>query len=65
MRIDTPARVSNVRHTDFFVYQRNPITRLVTSYRACDGFEVGTDSSFEDAMERTRVFQAFIDGDLF
>ena len=65
MRCDVPARTTDVRHTNFFVYQRNPITRLVTSYRASDGFDVGTDSSFEDAAHRTEVFQAVIDGELF
>lgn len=65
MRADTPTRTTDVRHSDFFVYQRDPHTRLVTSFRASDGFEIGTDSSFEDAIERTEVFQAVIDGELF
>lgn len=65
VRTTSPARTTDVRHTDFFVYQRCPVTRLVTSYRASDGFEIGTDSSFEDAIERTEVFQAVIDGELF
>ena len=60
-----PAKTADVLHTDSFVYQRDPHTRLVTSYRASDGFEIGTDSSFEDAQERTEVFQAVMDGDLF
>ena len=65
VRTASPARTNDVKHTDFFVYQRNPVTRLVTSYRASDGFEIGTDANFEDAIERTEVFQAVIDGELF
>jgi len=65
MRADIPTRTTDVRHSDFFVYQRDPVTRLVTSFRASDGFEIGTDKSFEDATDRTEVFQAVMDGELF
>ncbi len=65
MRTDVPAKTTDVVHSESFVYQRDPHTRLVTSYRASDGFEIGTDTSFEDARERTEVFQAYMDGDLF
>ncbi len=65
MRADIPTRTTDVHYTDLFVYQRDPVTRLVTSYRESDGFEVGTDSSFVDALERTEVFQAVMDGELF
>lgn len=65
MRCAPPAQTTDVRNSDFFVYQRCPVTRLVTSYRVSDGFEIGTDSSFEDALYRTEVFQAVMDGELF
>ncbi len=65
MRCDVPSRTADVRHTDFFVFQRDPRTNRWTCYRAADGFEVGSDSSFEDCVERANVFQAFMDGDLF
>ncbi len=65
MRTASPAKTTDVHYTDLFVYQRNPVTRLVTSYRASDGFEIGTDASMLDALERTEVFQAVIDGELF
>ncbi len=58
-----PAKTADVLHTDSFVYQRDPHTRLVTSYRASDGFEIGTDSSFEDAHKRTAIFQAVYTGE--
>ena len=65
MRTDVPTRTADLQHTDSFVDQRDPHTRLVTSYRASDGFEIGTDKNFEDATRRTEVFQAVMDGDLF
>jgi len=65
MKCDTPTRTTDVVHSESFVYQRDPHTRLVTSYRASDGFEIGTDKTFEDAITRTEVFQAVMDGDLF
>lgn len=65
MRCDIPARRADVKHTDFFVFQRNPRTGRWTCYRAADGFEVGSDDSFEDCVERADVFQAIYDGDLF
>ena len=65
MRCDVPARTTDVRHTDFFVFSRDPMTRRWTCYRAADGFEVGSDDSFEDCAYRAEVFQAFMDGDLF
>ncbi len=65
MRTESPAKTTDVHYTDLFVYQRDPVTRRVTSYRASDGFEVGTDASFLDALERTEVFQAVMDGELF
>lgn len=65
MRCDVPTRRTDVLHTDFFVFQRDPRTNRWTCYRAADSFEVGSDDSFEDCAYRAEVFQSVIDGELF
>ncbi len=65
MRTELPTRTVDVLHTDSFVFQRDPRSRRWTCYRASDGFEVGTDDTFEDSAFRASTFEAFYTGELF